>query len=180
MTSPSSVSMRERSRTPYPSVAWVLARPRRLFAFGFGSGLIRPMSGTWGTALAWLVWIVCTHGLHFPLGSVRLGALLLVGFIYGCWACHRVGVELKVHDHVGMVWDEMVAFWIVLWMVPSAWTAQLAAFVLFRFFDIVKPPPIAYFDKRLANGFGVMWDDIIAAVYALILMAVAVRLGVWS
>ena len=74
-----------------------------------------------------------------------------------------------------MVWDEMVAFWLVLWLTPAGWLPQAVAFVLFRAFDIVKPPPIKFFDARLKGGFGVMWDDIVAAGYALLIMALAVR-----
>ena len=77
-----------------------------------------------------------------------------------------------------MVWDEMVAFWLVLWLTPAGWLSQALAFVLFRAFDIVKPPPIKFFDARLKGGFGVMWDDIVAAGYALLIMALVVRTGV--
>jgi len=103
---------------------------------------------------------------------------LAVAFLYGCWACHRVGRELQQSDHVGMVWDEMVAFWLVLWLTPTGWMAQTLAFVLFRTFDIVKPPPIKFFDAHIKGGFGVMWDDIVAAGYALLVMALVARTGV--
>lgn len=167
--------MRERSRAVYPEFSWVLKRPSRLIAFGFGSGLIRPASGTWGTLLAWIIWV-----LPPPVPAPVMGGLLLAAYLYGWWACERVGRELQVHDHVGMVWDEMVAFWLVLWLSPAGWLAQAVAFGLFRLFDIVKPPPIKAFDARLQGGFGVMWDDILAAAYALILMALAVRIGVFA
>lgn len=167
--------MRERSRAVYPEFSWVLKRPARLIAFGFGSGLIRPASGTWGTLLAWIIWVLLP-----PISAPVMGGLLLAAYLYGWWACERVGRELQVHDHVGMVWDEMVAFWLVLWLSPAGWLAQAVAFGLFRLFDIVKPPPIKAFDARLQGGFGVMWDDILAAAYALILMALAVRIGVFA
>ncbi|ALM87286.1 phosphatidylglycerophosphatase A [Bordetella sp. N] len=167
--------MRERARVPYPSLGWTCRAPARLIAFGFGSGLIRPASGTWGTLMAWLLWRVA-----FPSGASNLavGLFLAFAFVYGCWVCHRVGKELGEPDHVGMVWDEIAAFWLVLWLSPATWIAQLAAFLLFRFFDIVKPPPIKYFDARLKGGIGVMFDDLLAAVYALLCMAILVRLGV--
>lgn len=165
--------MRERSRVDYPTLSWVAARPARLIAFGFGSGLIRPASGTWGTLAAWLIWLLLP-----PLSDLLMGALLLAAFGYGCWACGRAGRELGVHDHVGMVWDEMVAFWLVLWLTPASLLSQTLAFALFRFFDIVKPPPIKACDARLQGGLGVMFDDILAAVYALLVMALAVRIGV--
>jgi phosphatidylglycerophosphatase A len=77
-----------------------------------------------------------------------------------------------------MVWDEIVAFWLVLWLTPDNLIAQAVAFAVFRFFDILKPPPIHFFDSHFKNGFGVMWDDIVAAVYSLLVIAVLVRLEV--
>jgi phosphatidylglycerophosphatase A len=166
-------SLRQRARVPYPSWRWIWGGLYRFAAFGFGSGLLRPMSGTWGTALAWLIWAALPPGANPWI----VGLLLAIAFAYGCWACDRTGKELQVEDHMGIVWDEMVAFWLVLWLSPPEWQAQLAAFVLFRAFDIVKPQPIKFFDARLKGGFGVMWDDIVAAIYALLVMALAVRFG---
>jgi phosphatidylglycerophosphatase A len=166
--------MRERSRAGYPSQARVCRDPGRLIAFGLGSGLVRPASGTWGTLLAWAIWVAAA-----PAASdLAIGVFLALAFLYGCWACDRVGRELQQPDHVGMVWDEMVAFWLVLWLTPAGLLSQALAFVLFRTFDIVKPPPIKFFDARLKGGFGVMWDDIVAAGYALLIMALVVRTGV--
>lgn len=180
MTQPSAESddrsMRARARVAYPSWRWVRADPGRLLVFGFGSGLIRPGSGTWGTLLAWVMWAVAA-----PMApDLALGLFLLAAFAYGCWACGRVGREMGVDDHVGMVWDEMVAFWLVLWLTPQTLEAQATAFVLFRFFDTVKPPPIRYFDAHLKGGFGAMWDDLLAAAYSLLIMAVVVRIGVFG
>lgn len=165
--------MRERARALYPSWRWVASDPHRLLAFGLGSGMLRPASGTWGTLLAWGIWVLLP-----AMPDALTAALLVLTFAYGCWACDRVGRELGVSDHVGMVWDEMVAFWLVLWLTPAGWLAQALAFVLFRTFDTVKPPPIKFFDARLKGGFGVMWDDIVAAGYALLIMALVVRTGV--
>src|SRR5690606_31227847 len=173
---PSSTSMRDRARVAYPPARWVMSDPGRLIAFGFGSGLLRPASGTWGTLLAWLIWVAAAGAAS----DLAMGIFLALAFLYGCWVCHRVGRELHVGDHVGIVWDEMVAFWLVLWLTPDTFYAQLLAFGLFRLFDIVKPPPIKYFDSRIKGGFGVMWDDIVAAVYALLAMAIVVRLGVFA
>lgn len=105
---------------------------------------------------------------------------LVFAFALGCWVCQRVGTELGQPDHGGMVWDEMVAVWLVLWLSPGSWAGQLLAFGLFRVFDIVKPAPIRFFDRRLPNGFGVMWDDLLAAGYSLLVMLVLVQLGVVS
>ncbi|MVW71704.1 phosphatidylglycerophosphatase A [Bordetella sp. 15P40C-2] len=168
--------MRERVKVAYPSFDWVRAEPARLVAFGFGSGLIRPASGTWGTLLAWLIWAVVAGFLS----DLVIGVALVALFAYGCWACQRASRQLHVDDHVGIVCDEMVAFWLVLWLTPDSFFAQLLAFGLFRLFDIAKPPPIKYFDSRIKGGFGVMWDDIVAAAYSLFVMAIAVRLGVFA
>lgn len=157
-----------------PRARWVFRSLPRIVAFGLGSGLLRPAPGTWGTLLSWLLWFAVVSRLPDTL----IGAVLAVSFVLGCWACHRVGKEMGQPDHGGMVWDEIVAFWIVLWLTPAAIEAQVAAFVLFRAFDIVKPPPVRYFDRRFKNGFGVMWDDILAAAYSLLVMAVLVRFGV--
>ncbi|WP_407852376.1 phosphatidylglycerophosphatase A [Bordetella petrii] len=168
--------MSARARVTFPPARWVARDPGRLIAFGFGSGLLRPASGTWGTLLAWLIWAAAA-----PAASdLALAIFLAVAFAHGCWACQRVARELQVHDHVGIVWDEMVAFWLVLWLTPDTFAAQLLAFALFRLFDIAKPPPIKYFDAKVKGGFGVMWDDIVAAAYALLVMAIIVRLGVFA
>lgn len=157
-----------------PTISWVFQSLPRILAFGFGSGLIRPGPGTWGTLMAWVLWVV---GMS-RLSDTYIAGFLLVTFVLGCWVCGRTGTQLGKSDHGGMVWDEMVAFWLVLWLTPAGWQAQLIAFVLFRFFDILKPPPIRLFDRRLKNGFGVMWDDLLAAGYSLLVIAILVRLKV--
>jgi phosphatidylglycerophosphatase A len=155
-----------------PSFGWLWHAPARVVAFGFGSGLLRPAPGTWGTLAGWVLWVLIVG----RLSDAAIAAVLVLAFAYGCWCCHRVGRELGEPDHSGMVWDEITAFWLVLWLTPGNWGAQLTAFILFRAFDIVKPAPIGFFDRHFKNGFGVMWDDIIAAAYALLVMAILVRL----
>jgi phosphatidylglycerophosphatase A len=145
-----------------------------MLMFGMGSGLLRPGSGTWATLLAWLLWSVASPGVS----DLYIGLFLLVCLIYGCWAAERVAKQLGVPDHVGLVWDEFVAFWLVLWLVPQSLPAQALAFVLFRFFDVVKPPPIRQVDARFKGGIGVMLDDLLAAGYTLLVMAIVVRFGV--
>jgi phosphatidylglycerophosphatase A len=154
-----------------PSFSWVFQSPARVVAFGAGSGVIRPAPGTWGTLAGWLVWV-------FVLGRLPdavLASIIVLAFVLGCWACAVVGRELGTPDHGGMVWDEVVAIWLVLWLTPASLPMQILAFVLFRIFDIVKPPPVRYFDQRFKNGFGVMVDDLVAAGYALLVMALVVR-----
>lgn len=159
-----------------PALSWVYQSPLRIVAFGFGSGLLRPAPGTWGTLTGWLIWVLALS----QRSDAFMAVFLILAFALGCWACQRAGQDVGVSDHGGMVWDEMVAIWLVLWLSPSSWKAQLLAVVLFRVFDIIKPAPIRYFDKRWDNGFGVMWDDILAAAYSLLVIAVLVRAGILS
>lgn len=159
-----------------PNFKWVFRSFPRIVAFGFGSGLIRPGPGTWGTLLGWLLWVLAVSRLP----DLYVAVTLLAAFVLGCWACQRVGKEMGKPDHGGMVWDEIVAFWLVLWLTPDLFWAQFLAFLVFRLFDIIKPPPIHYFDRRLKNGFGVMWDDIVAAAYSLLVLAVLVRFEVFT
>ncbi|MDO5680520.1 MAG: phosphatidylglycerophosphatase A [Pelistega sp.] len=157
-----------------PTFVWVKQSVHRLFAFGFGSGLIKPAPGTWGTLMAWALWL--------PLSSlishdIWMAVFLFLMYVYGVFICQKVTQDMGVADHGGVVWDEIVAFWLVLFVItplPLIW--QAVAFGVFRFFDIIKPWPIAFFDERLKNGFGVMWDDIIAALYSLFVIAVLLRI----
>ena len=152
-----------------PTWRFVLGRPAHFIAFGFGAGLAPVAPGTFGTLLAFpLFWLLQPR--VEPLEFLLLAVLL---FGLGVWACEMTGRALGVHDHGGMVWDETVAFLLVLFFTPGAPAWQAAAFVLFRFFDILKPPPIRHFDRTLKSGFGVMFDDLIAALYALIILAIA-------
>lgn len=155
-----------------PTLAWMLGHPARIIACGFGSGLIRPAPGTWGTLFGWGAY---AWGAPYVPGTWRLAAVALA-FVIGIYACGRAGRDLGVADHGAFVWDEVVAIWLVLVLLPQQWQAQLAGFVLFRFFDILKPPPIRYFDRRLKNGFGVMFDDLLAALYTLLVFAFYIRM----
>jgi phosphatidylglycerophosphatase A len=101
---------------------------------------------------------------------------IVFAFAIGIWACQRTGREMGSRDHSAIVWDEIAAFWLVLWLVPGTLMAQAFAFALFRAFDILKPQPIKYFDARIKNGFGVMFDDVLAAFYTLMLFAIWMRL----
>jgi len=147
-----------------PDLKFLFAHPAHLIAFGFGSGLAPKAPGTVGTLLGWpLVWLIIAAA---PDLSNQL-ILLIASFLLGVWACGRSGRALGVADHGGMVWDEIVAFALVLLFTPAGWIWAGIAFLLFRFFDIVKPWPIRLADRRLKNGFGVMFDDLLAAGYAL-------------
>jgi len=152
-----------------PSWRFLLSHPAHLVAFGFGAGLAPVAPGTWGTLLALpIYWLVSPR-----LEPVEFLLMLVVLFALGVWACEMTGRAIGVSDHGGMVWDETVAFLLVLFFVPATLPWQAAAFLLFRLFDILKPPPIRYYDQKLKNGFGVMLDDLIAASYTLLVLAVA-------
>jgi phosphatidylglycerophosphatase A len=155
-----------------PEFGWMLRHPARIIALGAGSGLITPAPGTWGTLAAWVTWLLLLH--KAPLGVQA--AAIFIALAAGTWACHRTGKELGARDHSAIVWDEITAFWIVLWLVPGTLLSQAFAFLLFRLFDIFKPQPIRYFDARLKNGVGVMVDDLVAAFFTLLVFAVYVRL----
>jgi len=155
-----------------PTPRFVAAHPAHLLAFGFGAGLSPWAPGTAGTLLAWPIgWLL---GGAYP-AEVELAALGVL-FLVGIWACGLTGRSLGVADHGGMVWDEIVAFLIVLAIVPRTLEWQAAAFVLFRAFDIVKPPPIRWFERRYHGGFGVMFDDLLAAGYTVLVLAAVKRI----
>ena len=147
----------------------MLRHPAHLVALGAGAGLVPRAPGTAGTLLAFpLYW-----GLASVCAAPALLALIALGFALGVWACGHTGRALGVADHGAIVWDEIVAFMLVLVFTPEGYLWQACAFLLFRLFDILKPPPIRYFDRRWKNGFGVMFDDLLAAGYSLLALAVA-------
>ena len=98
---------------------------------------------------------------------------IAISFIAGIFAIQKTGTDLEEVDHGSIVWDEIVPFWIVLFFCPSGLYWQAAAFLIFRVFDIVKPQPARYFDTKVKNGFGVMMDDLIAALYSLLVLYAA-------
>ncbi len=145
------------------------AHPAHGIAFAGGIGLAPFAPGTFGTLLAFPLFAL----LVATTGAVTQLFVFMVLFAIGAWACQVTGRALGVSDHRGMVWDETVAFLLVLMFTPAGWAWQIAAFGLFRFFDIAKPQPIRHFDSTLKNGFGVMFDDLLAAGYTLLLLAFA-------
>lgn len=150
--------------TSRPDLKFLFAHPAHLVAFGFGSGLAPKAPGTVGTLLGLpLFWLIAAAAPDLPNRIV----LVVAAFLFGIWACARAGRALGVADHGGIVWDEIVAFALVLLFTPAGWPWTLAAFALFRVFDILKPWPIRLADRRLKNGFGVMFDDLLAALYAI-------------
>lgn len=130
-------------------------------AFGFGTGLARKAPGTWGT-LAGLVFVPFLQWLALPVALV----IIAVATLFGVWLCGKVADDLGVHDHGGIVWDEIVGIWLTLILLPAHWIWWLAGFVLFRLFDILKPWPISVLDRKVNGGLGIMLDDLLAAVFA--------------
>ncbi|NMF91536.1 phosphatidylglycerophosphatase A family protein [Aromatoleum petrolei] len=146
----------------------LLSHPAHFISLGFGSGLSPRAPGTAGTLAAWLLYPL----LRAPISEFVFLALLTSFFVAGVIAADRTGRALGAADHGAIVWDEIVAFWLVLFFAPPGLAWQAAAFVLFRFFDIVKPQPIRWADSHVGGGFGVMLDDLIAAGYAILALAV--------
>ncbi len=156
-------------RTARPTLRFVYAHPAHCIAFAGGIGLAPFAPGTFGTLLAFPL---CALLVAHADVSTQL-IVFIVFFCVGAWACQVAGRALGMSDHGGMVWDETVAFVLVLLFTPAGWAWQAFAFLLFRFFDIVKPAPIRHFDRTLKNGFGVMFDDLLAAGYTLLVLALA-------
>ncbi len=157
----------------HPSVRFLLAHPAHFFALGFGSGLSPRAPGTVGTAWGWLAFLVLQMWL------TPLGMALLIGFslLLGWWACTVTAHHMGVADPGSIVWDEIVAIWIVLWLAtPMGFWGQLVAFALFRFFDAAKPGPVAWADRLFKGfgwrgGWGILFDDLVAAGCTLLVIA---------
>lgn len=154
------------------------SHPAHLVAMGFGCGLAPKIAGTVGTLWAWLSFLV----LDRWLSDAQWGVVLLIAFGLGWWASTRCVQALGQCDPGAIVWDEVLAFWVVLWLVmPAGWLAQAVAFALFRFFDVVKPGPVGWADSRFKarkgeaigwrEGFGVLFDDAVAALCTLVVIA---------
>ena len=149
-----------------------LLNPVHLLAVGFGSGLIHPAPGTWGSLAGTFIGVI----LLALLGTKTFLILTALCFALGCYLCQKTADDMGVHDHGSIVWDEFVGVFIVLAAVPElSWQWVVTAFVLFRFFDILKPYPIRYFDEKLESGFGIMVDDVLASIYAVIVV-LAIRM----
>jgi phosphatidylglycerophosphatase A len=153
-----------------PTVQFLFAHPAHFIALGLGSGLSPKAPGTAGTLAAWLLF-----PLLASLNGTEFLVFVLSGFVLGVIVSDRTGRALGVSDHGSIVWDEILPFWVVLYFTPDTLAWQTAAFVAFRFFDIVKPQPIKWADSKVKGGFGVMLDDVIAAGYTLLVLALAAR-----
>ena len=177
-----------------PTAQFMMRHPARWIALGLGSGLSPWAPGTVGTLWAWVAFLV----LDPWLSSVDWAILIAASCVVGWWACTRCAQHLGVADPSAIVWDEVVAFWLILWLwMPATLGGQLLAFVLFRFFDAVKPPPVGWADRLFkgsrgkdpqdaaigwAQGFGILFDDGVAAFCTLVVLALGVALwtALWT
>ena len=152
---------------------FLLSHPAHFIALGFGSGLSPIAPGTAGTLWAWLAFLV----LQPLMTAGQMGGLIVVSTLVGWWACTVTAKNMGVLDPGNIVWDEVVAFWLVLWLImPTGFTGQIVAFALFRFFDAVKPGPVAWADQMFKGfgargGFGILFDDFVAAFCTLLVIA---------
>jgi phosphatidylglycerophosphatase A len=166
---------------PRPTPHFMLGHPAHAIALGFGSGLSPWAPGTVGTLWAWAAFLVLQPWMNDALWAVLIAASLPLGW----WACTVTARDMRVIDPSSIVWDEIVAFWLVLWLVtPTGLPGQLIAFGLFRFFDAVKPGPVAWADRLFHDsassgtsaawwfaGLGILFDDLVAAFCTLIVIA---------
>jgi phosphatidylglycerophosphatase A len=156
-----------------PNPAFMLSHPAHLLALGFGAGLSPKAPGTVGSLWGWLAWLVLSP-LFTPTGQ---GILILLSILLGWWACKRTVDHLDIADPGYVVWDEIVAMWLILWLVmPTGFWGQLTAFALFRFFDAVKPGPVAWADEVFKGwgwrgAWGILFDDLVAAFCTLLVIA---------
>ncbi len=146
----------------------VWSDPVYCLAFGFGSGLAPVAPGTLGTVVAIPIYCV----LAFLLNAKAYLILTIIAFLAGIFICGKVSRDLGVHDHSGIVWDEVVGYLLTMFLVPLHWVWILIGFALFRLFDIWKPYPIKWVDKRVQGGLGIMLDDVLAAVPAFFILQI--------
>jgi phosphatidylglycerophosphatase A len=169
---------------------FMFKHPAHVIALGFGSGLSSIAPGTVGTLWAWITFTLIDSRIQlYQYSDVIWALVLVISLLAGWWACTATAKRLKISDPGCIVWDEIIAFWWVLWWLgPSSFTAQLSAFVLFRFFDAAKLGPVAWADKLFklpsssdkqslftsgwAQGFGIIWDDLVAAFCTLLIIAI--------
>jgi len=150
------------SKTVKPDLQLLFSHPAHFLAFGFGAGLAPKAPGTFGTLIAIPIFIL----MGIFLDHVAYLALTVALVVLGIWVCDITDKTLGTNDHGAIVWDEITGYLLTMFMAPVNWWAILAGFLLFRLFDIVKPFPISWFDKHLKGGFGTMFDDVLAGVYA--------------
>ena len=153
---------------------FLLSHPAHFIALGAGSGMSRLAPGTAGTLWAWAVFLL----LQIWLTPLQMGVLIAASTLVGWWACTVTAQHMGVADPGAIVWDEVIAFWLVLWLVtPTTFWGQLGAFVLFRYFDAAKPGPVRWADSLFKGfgwrgGWGIIFDDLVAAFCTLLVIAI--------
>ena len=158
---------------PYINRRFLLSHPAHFIALGAGSGLSRLAPGTAGTLWAWAVFLL----LQIWLTPLQMGVLIAASTLVGWWACTLTAQHMGVADPGAIVWDEVIAFWLVLWLVtPTTFAGQLGAFALFRYFDAAKPGPVRWADSLFKGfgwrgGWGIIFDDLVAAFCTLLVIA---------
>jgi phosphatidylglycerophosphatase A len=148
-----------------PSAKTIFTNPINFLAFGFGSGLSPIMPGTFGTLVA-----IPFYLLFAQFSWLTYFIILILTTIFGIWICDQASKNLGEHDYPGIVFDEMVGYWLTMLACPFDWKWILLGFLYFRLFDIVKPWPIRVIDKQVKGGLGIMLDDILAAVFAAVVL----------
>ena len=162
---------------------WMLVHPAHMIAQGMGSGLLHPASGTWGTLVGWVFFVFLDSQL-LQFNDWVWWLLLALSFPIGVWACDVTGKQLGVHDDSSIVFDEIWAICFVMAFIAhnqywDGFLARAVAFGLFRLFDIWKPYPIRQIDAQIKGGLGVMLDDVLAAIYTLLVFSIGVQLFQW-
>lgn len=147
--------------------------PAHFIALGFGSGLVPVAPGTAGSLVAYPIFFL----LFSALALWAQFAVVAIFFALGVWACAITGRSLGIADHGAIVWDEVAGMLLVLMFTPFAWAWYVAAFVVFRAMDMLKPFPIRLADRNIKNGFGVMFDDLLAAIYSIAILLILQRLA---
>lgn len=170
-TPPDSVVLR---RPIKPTAGFMLSHPAHVLALGFGAGLAPKAPGTVGSLWGWASWLLIQLYLTVPAQV----ALIAAGLLIGWWACTVTARHMGISDPGSIVWDEIIAMWLIfLFITPTNLADQLLAFVLFRFFDAVKPGPVAWADQMFKGfgwrgGLGIIWDDLVAAFCTLLTIAI--------
>ena len=173
MSSPFELSVVSVAPPTRPTAAFMLRHPAHAIALGFGSGLSPKAPGTVGSLWGWASWLLIQNSLSFNAQA----ALILVSLVIGWWACTLTARNMGVSDPGSIVWDEIVAMWVILFLLmPTGFMTQLSAFLLFRFFDAVKPGPVAWADRLFKGfgwrgGWGILFDDLVAALCTLLVLA---------
>ena len=155
-------------RNNFPKSIWT--NSIHFLAFGLGSGAAPYAPGTFGTLAAIPIYLVLVEYLVWP----AYGLVVVVMFAFGVWLCERTERDIGVHDHSGIVWDEFVGYLVTMFAVPVDWVWVVAGFFLFRLFDVWKPFPVRQLERRYQNGFGNMADDLLAGIYANIVLQLLV------